>query len=272
MCKRSNAFLSGFQKTETQVRYYEKYRLPCKSFTCPECAPKKTKVVKARIFKGRINDPAIRKNKFSAKFFTLTCPGVAFRQMNTPVQALKKMQDSFNKLMTVIRLHYGKVDFFKVTEKHKDGFPHFHVLFVGPQITGKGFYRHIENVWRSNYQMGFVWVKTVYNVEHGVNYMCKYLTKSLEPIKQYQRLFSASRGALAPSIKSQSTWVEFRNVLFQYAGVRDSGKIFSLDIEVIDKVGILELIGKTKTYEDLQELITIFVDHGEEQLIKQQEV
>jgi hypothetical protein len=263
VCKRSKAFLSGIQIDTNNVQLFEKYRLPCKSFSCPECAPKKTKVVKSRIFNGRINDPAIRKNKFSAKFFTFTCGGKEFRERYTPAQALDMMQAAFNKQMTGVRRHYGKVDYFRVTEPHKDGYPHFHVLFISPTITGKGFYRHVENMWRVNYGMGFIKAKVVNNVEHGVNYMCKYLTKSLRSIKKYQRIFSSSRGSLAPMKKKESNWLDFRSVMFQYAGISDPGKIYSLSLEKIESLGIIECLGKSKNYEDLQEFIAIIKEGGE---------
>jgi hypothetical protein len=262
LCIRSKAFLSGIQKTDNSLQYFDRYRLPCKSFSCPECAPKKTQVLKARIWKGRINDPVIRKDKYSAKFFTFTCPGNPWRQNHTPVQALEKMQVAFNKLMTGVRRHYGNVDYFRVTEKHKSGFPHFHVLFVGPTIRGKYFLRHLENMWRGNYGMGFIKARVIDDLEHGINYLCKYLTKSMDSIKKYQRIFSSSRGSIEPLYKKEATWLDFRNVMFQYAGISEDGKIYSISMDKIKSLGILELLEKSKSYEDLQELIEI-IKEGE---------
>jgi hypothetical protein len=257
MCKRSSAYLSGIQVTDTSYRYFDHYKLPCKSFQCPECSPQKTKVLKARIHKGRIKNSNVINKKYTSKFFTFTAPGNPWRQNHTPEQVLEIMQKNFNKLMTNIRRVYGDVDYFRVTEKHKSGYPHFHVLFVGLSIRPWSFKKFIERLWRVKYGMGFIKAKVIYDFDHGVNYLCKYLTKSMEAIKKHQRIFSSSRGALQPMIKKKSEWIAFRSIVFD---CEIEGELYTLDFDQVKSLGILE--AKIKGFEDQQELIEIIKTAG----------
>lgn len=262
MCENSSAVLSGFKKTDRGITYFDKHRLDCNSFSCPECAPKKASKVKERVFTGDLFKNANNLDKYGSKFVTLTLPGKEYREKHTPGQGLGDLNSNFHKLTTSLRRIYGKVDYFRVYEPHKDGFPHFHVLFVGPGIRPKSFKDTLERLWCDLYGMGFVKVNIIRGFEHGIRYLTKYLTKGLEPIKKYQRIFSSSRGALAPVIKGKKVvWLGFRHVNFDY-GSTFSGTVYNIPMKEILKIipNFHELM--FQGYGDIEELKEIIVEYN----------
>jgi hypothetical protein len=223
MCERSTAYLSGIQVTTNSFRLFNRFQLPCNSFQCSECSPHKTKELRARIFGGEMVASLDKVGKYGVKHVTLTAPGNPWRQQHDPQQILKIMQINFNKLMTALRKYYGKLYYLRVTEPHKDGVPHFHVLFVSPAIHSKGFGSHIESLWSKRYKMGFIKPKLIRGLEHGIYYITKYLTKGIKSIKKYQRIFSTGRNTLEMKKKKLTKWIK-RNMVFGM--VDESGHIY----------------------------------------------
>ena len=69
-------------------------------------------------------------SKYSVKFLTLTCPGEEYRKTHTPYEAYEEMSYCFDKLERAMKRKYGNFYFIKVPEAQRDGFPHFHALFL----------------------------------------------------------------------------------------------------------------------------------------------
>jgi len=113
---------------------------------------------------------------------------------------------------------YGKFHYFRICELQKDGTPHFHVLLVGNNIIPKSFLQSIESLWRSLYGLGFVKLNAVIfqDAVHAIRYMLKYVTKEIKTIGFSKRLFSSSRGAMAPTVKT--SW----NQVHVYQGIHSS--------------------------------------------------
>jgi hypothetical protein len=128
-------------------------RLNCNSWDCPICNQRKFMRLRARVFNGAIST-AQDLGQYDQKFLTLTCPGKEFRATYTPAQAVKIMSDNWNKLRTAIKKFYGDFYYFRVMEKQQDGFPHYHVLLVGKNISNIGILRHIQSLWCERYLMG----------------------------------------------------------------------------------------------------------------------
>ena len=126
---------------------------------------------------------------------TLTCPGETFRKNHTPEEALKIMNEFFEKLRKAMQKKWGCFHYLKITEPHKDGFPHFHVLIVGHAIAPKEVLGHIRSLWTEKYGMGNIDLQVLRKgLGAGVNYIMKYLTKSLKPIaKGFQSIYSFKR-------------------------------------------------------------------------------
>lgn len=198
-------------------------QLPCNSWDCPVCNGKKIAQVRARIFNGSIYESAKKngyRDKYHQKFLTLTVPGADYRRVKTPEQALEDMNKYFNLLRTAMRKKFGYFAYFRILEKQRDGFPHFHVLLSGENISGKQVLEYIENLWRKVYNMGFVRLNVITkDLQHGIRYATKYLTKKDKVkkdrlnIKRYARLFSASKGALQP-MKKKKKYDIFSKVYF----------------------------------------------------------
>lgn len=215
-CQRVIGGLVGF--TGTKILSIP---LRCNQWTCPACQIRLKKQLRKRILQGRITQEGVP--KYGLKFLTLTYGGRESREKhilrydeNGPVynasEIYSEMSTAFNDMITALMKFYGKFRYFRVTELHKDGVPHFHVLLAGKNIVPIDLLSHIENLWRFKYGFGFVKLNTPYkatgkhhfnNAKHAVNYMLKYITKDVLSAGKYKRVFSASRDALLKKIKGQ---------------------------------------------------------------------
>ena len=218
--------------------------LTCNSWKCPACKVKKLKKLKARIYKGAIMNDVI--SKYGMKFCTLTFGGKEKRKeylLNysgrdengkpIPIYDFTKMyedmSEAFHKLIMALKKSWGKFHYFRVHEPHKDGIPHFHILFVGNNIIPMGFRDHIEQLWRFRYKFGFIKLNSKENPKqrvrfnnrkHAINYILKYMTKDIVTAGKYKRVFSASVGSMQ---KTQKMEWDYMQVIF--GRVTDSGEI-----------------------------------------------
>jgi hypothetical protein len=202
------------QKVSTPMR--------CNAWSCPYCAPRKLKILRARAFNGDLFEFVSVENPYVVKMLTLTFPGFDLRQFllfgNDPEKAHQiaydMMSKAWNKLRTYLKRKYPKIHFFKLWEPQNDGFPHIHALFTGDDVIPKSFFQDAKKWWEQNCNMGFCWVsrakKFFKGYVHAVRYITKYMLKGIDPIKKHSRVFSSSRKALAPPIKRNVTWLEYR--------------------------------------------------------------
>ena len=211
---------------EKKILLGHTFNLPCKSWDCPYCNPRRILQVRSRVYNGSLQqtvDDYIKahpENKnYVQKMFTFTYPGLDSSKYKnnrtdfTPDQAYDQMSKYWNLLRTALVKKYGKFDYFKILERQRDGYPHFHILLIGSAITPKDILEYIRRLWCEKYQMGFVWAtaaREIKSFKHAVRYATKYLTKSdikKKPgrynIKKGARLFSASRGALQKMAKKK---------------------------------------------------------------------
>lgn len=208
-CPNSVGFFTGIQKVEDGVLKSVSGNLPCKRWNCPVCGPKRARQVRYRVLNGDIVQAAIKigyKADYCVKMLTLTCPGRKYRSKKTPAEAYVEMSRHFDCLIRCLKKRHGDFKYFRVYELQQDGYPHFHVVFVGQNIAHKGILAEIEDLWRNVYGMGFVRLNVVKSVEHSIRYLTKYLTKCPESVKKYSRIFSNSRGALLP-VNSPKKWI-----------------------------------------------------------------
>jgi hypothetical protein len=192
--------------------------LRCNQWTCPACRERLKKQVRSRVLHGPIAQEAT--SKYELKFLTLTYGGTEARQKHVieTESGIKynakgmydEMIHGFHKLIRALKKVHGSFKYFRVTETHKDGVPHFHVLLVGKAIAKKSILDHITDLWRNRYGFGFVKLNTpkaktgkthFNNVKHALNYMLKYLTKDVLSCGPYKRVFSASQKSMNPKEK-----------------------------------------------------------------------
>ena len=112
------------------------------------------KKVLARAYKGRLVVESEKAGKYYYKLLTLTCPGKEYREKYTPTEVLHKMTKDWHKLITALKKR-GRIDYLRVVEAQKDGYPHFHVLIFGRAIAPRDTLGVITKLW-AKYGGGFV--------------------------------------------------------------------------------------------------------------------
>lgn len=197
--------------------------IACGSWECEFCGPKNLKRLKARIYNGNISTDYVGAGgRYCQKFLTLTCPGVFYRSQNSPDQAYEEMQDNYHKLIRALKKRLGEFYCLRVNEKHKDGFPHFHILLCGQAIKSKLVKQYIDELWCEKYGMGYTWIEVIkHGLRAGVSYITKYLTKAATEGNRFargKRLFTASAGALAKRYTSTTKWIAKRFISAGQAG------------------------------------------------------
>lgn len=223
--------------------------LRCNSWSCPFCAPKKLKSLRARAFNGDLFEFVSVENPYVVKMLTLTFPGLALRNYlmfgNDPKKAHEiaydMMTQAWNKLRTYLKRKYPKLHFFKLWEPQNDGFPHIHALFTGDDVIPKSFFQDAKKWWEQDCKMGFCWVsrakKFFKGYVHAVRYITKYMLKGIDPIKKHSRVFSSSRKALAPPSKKDVTWL---NHQIRFGEIQEE--------RVIENVNIADFAGCEMPY------------------------
>lgn len=142
-------------------------------------------------------------DRFKAKVETeirLSKSGVAFRELppDEQFQELgKTLQEEVTKWLKRVRKNAkARFRYILVVEKHKDGFPHFHLLLheTGADRVPK---KILENAWR----IGFSQFRLVDSKSSAPWYVCKYLTKSsLMRVRASQHYGPTAVGLLAERV------------------------------------------------------------------------
>lgn len=155
--------------------------LKCKRWSCPLChGDNRWRVIRA----GRRGKPD--------KFVTLTCSS---SQWETPDAAARAMVASFKTLIRRIREKYPTkpVEYLRVFEKTKKGWPHLHVLMRAPWIDQAWW----SATWHEIYGAFIVDVRAVDNLQKALFYVTKYIGKELGKFEGVTRWFK-SRGWCEP--------------------------------------------------------------------------
>lgn len=186
-------------------------QLPCNSWGCPICNPKKLKKLRKRAMNGLLaNMEPVKgyRGKYSQKLVTLTCPGKEFREKYTPAQAAEMMSSDANNLMRALKREYPGFHYLRVIEPQKDGFPHYHYVIVGESIIPSSIRDFIKDYWEKRYGQGWAHVKSLTRgAKKGVLYVTNYLTKNVFTKRKFGHVFTSSRGALEPVWKPSRNWI-----------------------------------------------------------------
>lgn len=204
-CKgRHGRFVGPVFDKDDQLIYRDAWT-GCKAWGCVTCGKGKLKKLRKRIFAGRISKEAVEAGPFGTKLLTLTLPGAEWRSKTTPQEAKKILAEKWDNLQRNLQKTFGPFRFFKVTEKQRDGFPHYHVLMAGKAIAPKSILEKIRELWSYKYFDAFanVDLKKVKSYVHAVRYITKYLLKGIGTSTGVW--WSASRGALEPVWKPEKT-------------------------------------------------------------------
>lgn len=176
--------------------------LQCKRFDCPVCGARRIAMERDRYHKMLkaywdelqvlYPDRFKKGGKYWVKMLSLTCPGKDYRVAGyehdecastyygdtRPQMAYKDMQHHYNKLATMLRKHFPNMNPVRFYEPQRDGYPHFHVILVGPDANKRGLLEFCRKYWTDEYQMGNVDIaKMDRGIGGALNYAVKYLTK-----------------------------------------------------------------------------------------------
>lgn len=104
-------------------------------------------------------------------------------------EAWDRVAEDFNRYMSHLRDRYGRVSAVRCFEAQKDGYPHIHVILVFHDYRFKTFQHgktrrvskksELEAFWSDKEYLGFSDYQALNSWRHGLNYLVKYLHKSL---------------------------------------------------------------------------------------------
>jgi hypothetical protein len=134
--------------------------LPCKSWDCDYCGPRKRAAWIAKLERGA-----------PQRELTLTCPVARFPDA---VQAAKAMKHAWSKLVPRIRKLFGSFEYALVWELTKRGVPHCHILTRGKYIPQKW----ISRQWDLLGIGPVVYIRSLKGNTRAAAHSCKYLAKS----------------------------------------------------------------------------------------------
>ncbi|MBA7544644.1 hypothetical protein ES705_37005 [subsurface metagenome] len=154
-CMRSS--IVGQNKERTHVINIP---MPCKSWDCPRCGPRKRAAWIERLTAGK-----------PEREITLTCPAGKFASPHLAAQAMKV---AWRKLVARIRMQWGPLEYALVFELTKNGTPHMHILSRGGYIAQKW----ISAQWDALGIGPIVYIQSVKGAKLHSAHACKYLAKS----------------------------------------------------------------------------------------------
>lgn len=147
------------------------HALKCKRWSCETCNPDCRRHV---IGKAKEGNPNV--------FMTLTCPHDKYE---TPDQAARDMKRALVLLRKKLARTHGieKLPFIVVFEKHKDGFPHMHILCRMPYVH----WRKLRKYWQDIIGAYMVDVRFIKKKTQVLFYVTKYIGKDLAAFKGCKR-------------------------------------------------------------------------------------
>lgn len=144
---------------------------PCNRWDCPACGAYKRRTLYQRL-----------KSHKGQRFMTLTCNPAAY---TTPHAAYEAMSTAFSSLVKRIRRRYParRFEYVLVWEQTKAGWPHLHVLLMGPWIEQ----RWLSRAWHQLVGAPIVDIRYVRQGVKTASYLSKYLTKALSAPRGFHR-------------------------------------------------------------------------------------
>lgn len=177
----THAFFHTCYHAQTYEAYSQKHRctvwipLPCKQWSCRTCAEKKISHLARRCSAALPN-----------RLLTLTIDPALWDE---PRHAFDGTRRNVPELFRRLRRQFGEVEYLKVTELTKRGWPHYHAL------VRSGFLPHsvVRDVWADLTGATIVDLRKVEDRFQTYLYLVKYLAK-MHDLKWTKRHVSYSRG------------------------------------------------------------------------------
>jgi len=149
--------------------------LPCNSWHCEHCQPKRLKEVRAQSFAGAPD-----------MFLTFT---IRPDGRTTPEQAILKLTDAFRKLRLKIlrRNPQAGFPFMAFVERHQSGYPHLHILARSRFIPHKW----ISNQMRAYINSPVVSIERLHTKSKKASYCSSYSSKCLQKVGTAKRYWKS---------------------------------------------------------------------------------
>ena len=148
----------------------------CKRWGCAYCAPKKIRKL-AFLTNGAAPNRWIRL-------------GVDPKLYESPKEAWEKTSPKFPECFRQLRaIRKCEIEYLKVTELHKSGYPHYHALLRCGFLPKK----QLDDTWAKLTGAPYNWIAKIDSTFSSFRYLVKYLTK-LHKIEWTDRHVSYSRG------------------------------------------------------------------------------
>jgi hypothetical protein len=156
-CPRVKSLLV-FNPTTLERRLYP---IRCKCWTCSYCFPKNLSRTIRRLVEGK-----------PTRFLTLTCRP---QHGETPLQAYHRVRGKIRVLFSAIRKEFGPQQYAVICEKHKNGFPHWHLLTRGSFVPQ----RWLSSQWERLTGAFRVDIRRITDPDATAAYCVKYITKGM---------------------------------------------------------------------------------------------
>lgn len=153
---------TAFQITDRESVYIAS---GCRRWTCEICGPRK---------RGQLILRIVRANP--SKFITLTC-----RHEDGPAAQYAKMTKAAPRLWSQLRRIYGEIEYVRLHESCRDGYPHFHFLARAPWMDQK----EISRRWQRMTGAHRVDIRKAHGRSTG--YVAKYISKAASPEGEWSR-------------------------------------------------------------------------------------
>lgn len=128
----------------------------CRRWTCPVCGPRRKWQFVLRIVAAKPN-----------RFITLTCT-----RDEPPSEKLATMVKQLPRLITYLRKTHGTIDYLRMLETCKDGYPHFHLLARSNFIP----HADLKSAWLRLTRASVVDIRKAHG--RSVGYVAKYIAKA----------------------------------------------------------------------------------------------
>ena len=173
-------YMAGCTHAQTLVGYSRReeidviIRLPCKQWSCPDCARDRIRVLAAQCRDAAPN-----------RLLTLTVNPAVW---SSPREAFDGTRRKISPLLTGLRKRHGPIEYLRVTELTRAGWPHYHFLVKSAYIPQP----EVKTRWASLTGATIVDIRQVKNEFNTFKYLAKYLSK-LHYIPWTQRHLAYSR-------------------------------------------------------------------------------
>lgn len=185
----------------------------CNRWSCPVCGPQRTKLLCKRLAAGKPN-----------RLITLTCGRPAGRE---PGEVWEQTRRQVPELIRRIRKEVGAIEYARVMEVHKSGYPHYHLVVRSPYID-----QELLSKWWCHLTDAFIVdIRKVNPTWKVAEYLAKYLTKQLTVPFTTSRC-SFSRGWDLPTEQDEKPKYDLREAARESCRVRSYLDWYYPDAEI----------------------------------------